>query len=92
MKDLADLNHTRINSSQSDRNRQVWERRPRWIPIETKDIFVQKLNYIHNNPVQPHWELATFPEDYHWSSCKSYLMNESQFSALRTIGLALAGR
>jgi REP element-mobilizing transposase RayT len=43
-----------------------------------KDIFSpeflrQKLEYIHNNPCQPHWGLVTSPEDYVWSSARFYL-------------------
>ncbi len=82
MKDLSDPNYSMIDSTQNDRNRQVWERRPRWVPIETKDIFIQKLNYIHDNPVQPHWQMVSLPKEYYWSSCKSYLLGESQFSFL----------
>ena len=30
--------------------------------------WLQKLNYIHYNPCQAHWQLAVIPEDYKWSS------------------------
>ena len=38
----------------------------------TKSFFRQKLNYIHFNPSQPHWNLAALPEDYKWSSAAFY--------------------
>ena len=82
MKDLNDPNYWTINSSQADRIRQIWERRSRWIPVAGSRIFYQKLRYIHNNPVQKHWRLVEFPEEYHWSSCKSYLQLESMFDFL----------
>ena len=46
-----------------------------------KDVFSpafleQKLTYIHNNPVQPHWQLVEEPEDYFWSSARYYLCGE----------------
>jgi len=33
----------------------------------------QKLDYIHNNPVQAHWALVETPEAYVWSSARFYL-------------------
>ena len=36
----------------------------------------QKIEYIHNNPVQPHWRLAERPVDYVWSSARFYLADE----------------
>ena len=34
------------------------------------------VEYIHNNPCQPHWTLAQSPEDYAWSSARYYLLGE----------------
>jgi len=39
----------------------------------TPDFLQQKLEYMHNNPVQPHWRLVEAPEDYAWSSARFYL-------------------
>jgi len=33
----------------------------------------QKLEYIHNNPIQPRWALVGAPEEYIWSSARFYL-------------------
>ena len=33
----------------------------------------QKLDYVHENPTQPHWSLVERPEDYVWSSARFYL-------------------
>ena len=46
-----------------------------------KDVFspgflLQKMEYIHNNPLQPHWQLVERPEDYAWSSARFYLTDE----------------
>jgi putative transposase len=35
-------------------------------------MLLQKLNYIHLNPLQERWNLAERPEEYHWSSAKFY--------------------
>ena len=33
---------------------------------------LQKLDYIHKNPTQPHWLLAGTPAEYPWSSAAFY--------------------
>ena len=54
-------------------NYKVWE--DGYLPksIVTPDFLVQKLTYIHHNPVQPHWHLVDEPENYPWSSACYYL-------------------
>ena len=54
----------------------VWE--DGYLPksIVTPDFLVQKLTYVHNNPVQPHWHLVDVPEAYVWLSARFYLENE----------------
>lgn len=42
----------------------------------------EKLEYIHQNPLQEHWLLATMPEDYYWSSASFYIRNENHFKFL----------
>jgi hypothetical protein len=46
---------------------------------DAKDVFSpeflrQKMTYLHNNPCQPHWDLAACPEAYMWSSARFYLL------------------
>lgn len=48
---------------------------------DARDIFStkflqQKMDYIHNNPCQPQWELVDMPEDYLWSTARFYLVNK----------------
>ena len=38
-------------------------------------FLLQKMEYIHNNPCQPHWRLSTKSESYIWSSAGFYLTN-----------------
>ncbi|HBG86792.1 MAG TPA: transposase, partial [Marinilabiliaceae bacterium] len=38
--------------------------------IESNKFFDQKLNYIHNNPVDE--QIVERPEDYLWSSARNY--------------------
>ena len=54
----------------------VWEDGYLAKDVVTPAFLVQKLRYIHENPVQPHWQLAEAPEDYPWSSARFYLRDE----------------
>ena len=55
-----------------DRSYQFWQRTPMVKETWSEKFFLQKLNYIHQNPCQPHWMLAALPEDYKWSSAMFY--------------------
>ncbi len=45
-------------------------------PIYTQPFFEQKLNYIHHNPVQEHWQLVEDYTDYEHSSASYYERQE----------------
>ena len=45
-----------------------WHNQP--IVLHNVDIFEQKLNYIHDNPVQE--GLVQYPEDFIYSSARDY--------------------
>jgi putative transposase len=42
--------------------------------IQSEKLFLEKLNYIHNNPCQEKWKLADTPEDYKYSSAANYIL------------------
>ena len=63
-----------------DRKHQVWERNSLGIPLWTAQVFEQKLEYIHHNPVTA--GLCKLPEDYRYSSAKFYEKNENNWSFL----------
>jgi REP element-mobilizing transposase RayT len=54
----------------------VWENEYQAKNIFSPDFLRQKLDYIHNNPVQPHWCLAERPELCPWSSARFYIENQ----------------
>ena len=58
-----------------DRSYQFWQREPMVKEVWTERFLLQKLNYIHHNPCQPHWQIATMPENYIWSSALFYEKN-----------------
>jgi len=43
--------------------------------VFTPAFLLQKLEYIHNNQLQPHWQLVERAEDYPWSSARFYLLD-----------------
>ncbi len=68
-------NHTQVldlfKVNARDRMHQVWERNPLSVSLFNRNIFLQKLDYIHNNPV--HAGLCKLPEDYKYSSASFYI-------------------
>lgn len=69
-------------SDKSDRNYQFWKREPLAIAITTENIFLSKLDYIHNNPVKEKWNLCRYPEEYKWSSARFYLEGKDEFGII----------
>ena len=65
-----------------DRQYQVWERNSLSVDLFNEDILIQKLNYIHYNPLQAKWNLALTPEEYYYSSAKFYETGECDFNFL----------
>lgn len=53
-----------------DRQYQFWERNALSVELPNEEILVQKLDYIHNNPMKA--GLSQFPDDYIYSSAKFY--------------------
>ena len=66
-----------------DRKYQVWERNSLSIDIYNEDVLVQKLNYLHNNPLQPHWNLCNSPWEYKYTSAKFYESGFDEFGFLQ---------
>lgn len=54
----------------------VWEDGYNAKDVFSPEFLRQKIEYIHTNPLQPHWQLAERPEEYIWSSARFYLLNE----------------
>ena len=63
-----------------DREYQIWKREPLSIELSNETIFIQKLEYIHYNPVRA--GLCKLPEDYHYSSAKFYHDGSNSFNML----------
>ena len=66
----------------SDRKHQFWNRNPMEIEIYTDNVFEQKLNYIHSNPVQQKWQLVESEMKYKYSSIRYYENGVDEFGFL----------
>ena len=75
--DKSKLEKYRVNAK--DREYQFWERNSLSVDLWSPDVFMQKLDYIHNNPLQEKWRLVEFAEDYKYSSAKFYETGEDEF-------------
>lgn len=62
------LAHFRVNAS--DRQYQFWERNPLTVDIWNESVLLQKLEYIHQNPVNA--GLCDEAKDYHYFSAAFY--------------------
>ncbi|MBL7858548.1 MAG: transposase [Cyclobacteriaceae bacterium] len=60
-----------------DRKHQVWERNSLGVPLWTSEVFWQKLDYVHNNPVKA--GLCKVPADYKYSSARFYEKNDKDW-------------
>jgi putative transposase len=69
-----------FKSEKYDRDYEFWQRDPMAIKILNKEMLLQKLQYIHLNPLKEHWSLASMPEDYQWSSAKYYECDDKTYN------------
>jgi putative transposase len=76
------LSQLKVNAK--DRNYQFWERNPLGIDLYTHDVFIEKLNYIHWNPIKA--GLCKLPEEYKYSSAKFYEGGLDDFGILTNYG------
>ena len=65
-----------------DREYQFWKRNPVSIELWSRPVFLQKLNYVHNNPTTPRWKLCHFPEEYKYLSACFYETGKNDFDFL----------
>jgi putative transposase len=71
---------SRFKANAKDRDYQFWERNSLGIDLYNHEVFLQKINYIHNNPVKA--GLCALPVEYHYSSAKFYEFGIDDFNFL----------
>lgn len=65
-----------------NRKHQFWQENSRFVHMYNRSILEQKLNYIHLNPLQEHWQLVDDPNKYAYSSSSFYELNDGKFEWL----------
>jgi putative transposase len=68
-----------------NKKHEFWQRDSLAIHLYTPKVAFQKLNYIHNNPLAEHWQLAKDPCDYQFSSARFYELNDNSYSFLQDL-------
>ena len=69
----------------SNKSYEFWQRDSLAIRLYTKEVAMQKLKYIHNNPLAEHWNLVQYPSEYKYSSACYYEMDEKNFAFLKDL-------
>ena len=69
-----------------DRQYNIWQRDPLAIKIFNREVAAQKLDYMHLNPMQPHWLLCAQPAEYRFSSAVFYEQQIDEFGLLTHFG------
>jgi len=73
---------SRFETDLKNRNYLFWQTNSLPIKVFDRRMLEQKLDYIHLNPLQAHWNLADDPNDYYFSSCSFYEQEDMKFDWL----------
>ncbi|PWK67659.1 hypothetical protein LX99_04879 [Mucilaginibacter oryzae] len=65
-----------------NRNHLFWQPNALAKKVVDRKMLEQKLDYIHLNPLQAHWNLVNDPNDYYFSSCSFYEQEDKKFDWL----------
>ena len=69
----------------ANKKHEIWQRDSLSIEIFNRQVAVQKLSYIHFNPVSGKWCLAKNDIDYYWSSARFYETGNDEFGFLNDL-------
>ena len=72
------LEKCRVNKK--DRTFQIWKRNPLSVELSSQKVFIQKMEYIHYNPVEA--GLTLYSEPYHYTSAAFYEIGVDHFNML----------
>ncbi len=69
-----------------NKKHEFWQRDPLAVPLYSQSVILQKMDYIHNNPVSGKWQLSASSDVYRFSSAAFYLTGIDEFGILTHIG------
>lgn len=64
---------------------EFWQRDPLAIPVYSRSVMLQKLDYMHKNPLVDKWHLSVTPEEYRYSSASYYATGIDEFDIVTHI-------
>ena len=79
-KDTGILNEFAVGWNSRQYN--FWQPDADWFLLNNESTVLQKLNYMHVNPMQKHWSLINDPIKYPFSSAKFYETGVNDFDFL----------
>ena len=65
-----------------DRKYNFWQSNPDFFLLNNEKTIQQKLQYMHENPMQPHWQLSADTDSYKYSSACFYETGKKNFPFL----------
>ena len=83
--DAMQLNRFRVDAT--NKKHEFWQRDPMAIRLFTREVALQKLNYIHRNPCNGKWKLCDRPENYEYSSASFYKFGDLRYPFLKDLRL-----
>ena len=73
-----------------DREYQLWERNPLTVDLWSEQVVMEKIRYIHENPVRA--GLCSYPHEYKYSSALFYHTGIDNWGFLKHVGVSSASR
>jgi putative transposase len=64
---------------------EFWQRDSLAIPLYTREVAYQKLDYVHYNPTAEQWQLAMDPCNYKYSTARFYEMGVKDFDFIKDL-------
>ena len=81
---LANCEH-KYKVDASNKEYEIWKRDSLAVEIYSKEVAIQKIEYIHANPLTGKWRLAKDDISYYYSSAKFYETGQDDFGFLNDI-------
>lgn len=75
----------------ANKKHQIWQRDSLSIEVYSRHVALQKLQYIHANPVSKKWKLAENDISYYWSSARFYETGVDDFGFLNNLLVVFDG-
>ncbi len=66
----------RLRMPRRDQVFKVWEDRFDDVVLNNSELLVIKMDYIHTNPLQAHWNRTDYPEEWRYSSAGFYVLGK----------------